>query len=666
MPATPSSPPVLNTSQRGATGHFRSFKNFFRKRQHTRPLPSRPQPSRLPRSLHRFISGDDYPSTYKYDPSGPRVYTPIDEERPFEFVVEGTEPRYPFPHQHAEIDIQSDGEGGRSVNTTMTNASYTPNSLQRIHMLGIPGGSPTMMHSPSISSCESHRMPSHTGSMLDVPGGTHHSSKNLLDGHAHHSWTGLHGSQELVQTVLASLLHNEDCLIPHCTCHEAKQKLALMMGVKQPRSGDEPHSSDTSSSSSSLSDRQKMRLPLEYKFSKRIPSRTHQAHIHHHLATKSHVIHTPGYRSHASNLQRSKCIDLTLIGEPPVKLAEDPTLSSPIYLPYHAHASNLQFRRSKSVDLPCHTHASNLQFRRSKSVDLTLISESPVKLAEDPTLRSPIYVPYHNLPTTSGDSTDDADRMCSDPEPDQGFQQQFLQFLRYKFSKRIPSHAHQAHIHHHLTTKSHVIHTPGYRSHASNLQRRRSKSVDLTPISESPMKLAEDPTLRLPIYLPSHNPPTTSGDSTDAADGVCSDPEPEPGLQRQFLLREISISADNIPAVCVNDCPLTPTPLRFKDRLLAAIALSPVRHQCSSWIRWPMLSRQQAHQTQKQLRPTFKRIPKQRRMLGLVKSWKQADRTQKQLSGGSSDTLATSIPPPGQTWTWTASDSSFTVTETLC
>ena len=408
-------------------------------------------------------------------------------------------------------------------------------------------------------------------------------------------------------------------------------------------------------------DRRKMRLPLKYKFSKRILSRAHQAHIHHHLVTKSHV--TPGYRSHASNLQRSKCIDLTLIGKPPVKLAEDPTLSSPIYLPYHTHASNLQFRRSKSVDLPCHTHASNLQFRRSKSVDLTLISESPVKLAEDPTLRSPIYVPYHNLPTTSGDSTDDTDRMCSDPEPDQGFQQQFLQFIRYKFSKRIPSHAHQAHIHHHLTTKSHVIHTPGYRSHASNLQRRHSKSVDLTPISE---KLAEDPTLRLPIYLPSHNPPTTSGDGTDAADGVCSDPEPEPGFQRQFLLREISISADNIPAVCVNDCPLTPTPLRFKDRSLAATALSPVRHQRSSWICRPMLSRQQAHQTQKQLRPTFEGIPKQRRMLGLVKSWKQADWTQKQLSGGSSDTLATSIPPPGQTRTWTASDSSFTMTETLC
>ena len=94
------------------------------------------------------------------------------------------------------------------------------------------------------------------------------------------------------------------------------------------------------------------------------------------------------------------------------------------------------------------------------------------------------------------------------------------------------------HPHYHLTTKSHIRHVMP----KPPLKRQRSRSCDLTPSRESP---------------PEFSPVAVAPADGAEVDGFYSDPDYKPPY-----LREISISADNIPALCLNDCPLTPTPLR--------------------------------------------------------------------------------------------------------
>ena len=137
------------------------------------------------------------------------------------------------------------------------------------------------------------------------------------------------------------------------------------------------------------------------------------------------------------------------------------------------------------------------------------------------------------------------------------------------------------HPHWHLHTKSYLRHTQ-----KPPLLRQRSKSVDLTPIIEAretpviekrltPAPIDENRVLRRPSL-------TTRADC-DSPDGPMEDPNWRPPL-----LREISISADNLPALCLNNCPLTPSPLR-ENRTLAATAMSPLREQRSRWLHKPKL-----------------------------------------------------------------------------
>ena len=64
--------------------------------------------------------------------------------------------------------------------------------------------------------------------------------------------------------------------------------------------------------------------------------------------------------------------------------------------------------------------------------------------------------------------------------------------------------------------------------------------------------------------------PEDSGYDADPTYEQCKPP---------LFLREISISAENIPALCLNDCPLSPTPLR-EGRTLAS---SPMRLRSKRW-----------------------------------------------------------------------------------
>ena len=137
------------------------------------------------------------------------------------------------------------------------------------------------------------------------------------------------------------------------------------------------------------------------------------------------------------------------------------------------------------------------------------------------------------------------------------------------------------HPHWHLHTKSHIR-----RTQRPPVLRQRSKSVDLTPIIEmretpviekrlTPTPIDEKRVLRRASF--------GFQADCDSPDG----PEEDPNW-RPPLLREISLSADNLPALCLNDCPLTPSPLR-ENRTLVAAAMSPLREQRSRWVHKPKL-----------------------------------------------------------------------------
>lgn len=116
------------------------------------------------------------------------------------------------------------------------------------------------------------------------------------------------------------------------------------------------------------------------------------------------------------------------------------------------------------------------------------------------------------------------------------------------------------HPHYHLTTKSYLRRVSS--QHA--VDHRRSKSLsDLTPVTEMPETQTPAKTPAVGGSIKQDTPvydckPTLGEDVTKQT--ARDDYSCHPG--HPALLREISISADNIPALCLNDCPFTPSPLK--------------------------------------------------------------------------------------------------------
>ena len=120
------------------------------------------------------------------------------------------------------------------------------------------------------------------------------------------------------------------------------------------------------------------------------------------------------------------------------------------------------------------------------------------------------------------------------------------------------------HPHYHLTTKSYLRRVTSQ----VTTDHRRSKSLsDLTPLTEVPETPAKTPAVggsivpNTPVYCcqGALGEDTSEQNTNDGC--ICTN--------QPMLLREISISADNIPALCLNDCPFTPSPLKEGRHLLA-------------------------------------------------------------------------------------------------
>ena len=118
----------------------------------------------------------------------------------------------------------------------------------------------------------------------------------------------------------------------------------------------------------------------------------------------------------------------------------------------------------------------------------------------------------------------------------------------------------ELHPHYHLTTKSHMRRAT---THAP-IDHRRSKSLsDLTPLIEVPETPAKTPAIGGSIKPGTPVFQTVLGE--DGKEQLISD---DCSPNHPTLLREISISSDNIPALCLNDCPFTPSPLKEGCRML--------------------------------------------------------------------------------------------------
>ena len=102
------------------------------------------------------------------------------------------------------------------------------------------------------------------------------------------------------------------------------------------------------------------------------------------------------------------------------------------------------------------------------------------------------------------------------------------------------------HPHYHMTSCSHICQSEGRQKF---LQRRRSRSVDLTPVVELPESCATTPGVAI----------------HDRAEGFLSghmfSPAMTPTGEPFRVLSPISLSADNLPALGLNDCPMAVTPM---------------------------------------------------------------------------------------------------------
>ena len=115
------------------------------------------------------------------------------------------------------------------------------------------------------------------------------------------------------------------------------------------------------------------------------------------------------------------------------------------------------------------------------------------------------------------------------------------------------------HPHYHLSKRSHHV----GRVATGTISHRRSRSLsDLSPITE----IRETPTPLIGQAIrgdtPIHCSRTLGDASSNAEELTPFSKAEEHALQfTPLLLREISISSDNIPVLCLNDCPLPPSPI---------------------------------------------------------------------------------------------------------
>ena len=145
-------------------------------------------------------------------------------------------------------------------------------------------------------------------------------------------------------------------------------------------------------------------------------------------------------------------------------------------------------------------------------------------------------------------------------DPTSRRQQIRISLSSQNFSKDI-------HAHYHMTSHSHIRTSDGKQKF---MQRRRSKSMDLTPVMEQPEPCATTPAgVMIPDIAVTPvgeairvlTPTTPTLNTTTPA----------------VLLREISLSADNLPSLCLNDCPMATTPLmQLGNRPLGTAVKSPL------------------------------------------------------------------------------------------
>ena len=168
---------------------------------------------------------------------------------------------------------------------------------------------------------------------------------------------------------------------------------------------------------------------------------------------------------------------------------------------------------------------------------------------------------FHNiLPQTRLHMQKEADKVVEDAQsgnfdPSDRRQQMRISLSSQNFSKDI-------HAHYHMTSRSHIRPSDGRQR---ILQRRRSRSVDLTPVVEQPESCATTPGVVIPdgarglLCGPMFSPAVTPAGEKFK---VLSPTVPATNtVVPTVLLREISMSADNLPSLCLNDCPMAVTPM---------------------------------------------------------------------------------------------------------
>ena len=149
------------------------------------------------------------------------------------------------------------------------------------------------------------------------------------------------------------------------------------------------------------------------------------------------------------------------------------------------------------------------------------------------------------------------------------------------------------HPHYHMTSRSHIRQSDGRQRF---LQRRRSRSMDLTPVVELPESCATTPGVVIPdrakgllcghMFSPAMTP---TGESFRVLSPTASTLNT---IAPPVLLREISLSADNLPALCLNDCPMAVTPMtQLGNRALGtSAARSPLSTTQRRWSVGPVNS----------------------------------------------------------------------------
>ena len=88
--------------------------------------------------------------------------------------------------------------------------------------------------------------------------------------------------------------------------------------------------------------------------------------------------------------------------------------------------------------------------------------------------------------------------------------------------------------------------------------------MDLTPVVELPQSSATTPGVAIPDRAKGLCHPIFSPAMTPTSESVkvLSPTAPTPNtIAPQVLLRKISLSADNLPGLCLNDCPMAVTPV---------------------------------------------------------------------------------------------------------